>query len=200
MENCMCEAGARSAIGTSTPVKALSPSIIFLKVTRSFLVSAIPSIERVDEAEPSCDISKEVMDMPRGRRAAMLKTIGDKGGDTEKDIADAIDPADARPAVTAAVSVAMLLAADWALAAADFSARLESRYDGKMNTVATKMAKDTKKRRTMKNLTRYSVFRVLIVFGGRRAWYMDFIQRCFGKANPAATEYSSDSSWVIGGI
>jgi osmotically-inducible protein OsmY len=44
-------------------------------------------------------------------------------------------------------------AADWALAVADFSARLESMYDGKRNTVATKTAKEIKKRRTTKNLT-----------------------------------------------
>jgi hypothetical protein len=79
--------------------------------------------------------------------------IGDRAGDTEDDMADAREPADVRPAVTAAVSVAMPPAADWALHTADFSARLESRYDGKRNTVATKTAKEAKKRRTMKNLT-----------------------------------------------
>lgn len=116
-------------------------------------MSANPSIERVDKAEPSYEISKEVMDMPRGRRAAMRNMTGESGGDTEEDMADTREPADVRPVVTAAVSVAMPLAADWAFHAADFSARLDSIYDGKRNTVATKTANEIKKRKTMKNLT-----------------------------------------------
>jgi hypothetical protein len=67
------------------------------------------------------------------------------------------------------------ISADCALAAADFSAKLEMRYDGKRKTDAIKMASEIKKRKTIKNLILYSVLRTLTVFGGRRAWYIGLI-------------------------
>jgi len=101
--------------------------------------------------------------------------IGDRGDETEDEIAVTRDPVDDKPAVMTVVSVAMPLLADCALATADFSFRLETRYDGKRKNEAIKMASEIKKRRTIKNLILYSVLRALTVFGGRRAWYIGLI-------------------------
>ena len=65
--------------------------------------------------------------MPLGRRAAIRKMIVDNGGETKDEMIVTRDPADDKPAVIEVVLVAMPLAADCALAAADFSARLEIR-------------------------------------------------------------------------
>jgi len=51
--------------------------------------------------------------------------IGDRGDETEDEIAVTRDPVDDKPAVMTVVSVAMPLLADCALATADFSFRLE---------------------------------------------------------------------------
>jgi len=183
MENWMLEAEARSDIGTCTPANDVSPSSMFLKVTRSPRVSATPSMVTSDWPAPLYDISKEVIDIPRGRKAAKRSMTGDKVGDTDDDRALTRDPAVERPAVIGAVSVAMPLSADWAFAAADLSAKLDIRYEGKRKTVAMMTAKDIKKNKTMKNLTWYSVLRALTVFDGRSAWYMDFFSGVSAEPN-----------------
>ena len=71
----------------------------------------------------------------------------------EDEIAFTREPADDNPTVIEAVSVAVPIAADSAPAVADFSAKLEMRYDGKRNTVAMRTANETKKSSTMRNLT-----------------------------------------------
>ena len=101
--------------------------------------------------------------------------IVDNGDETKDEMTVTRDPADDKPAVIGVVLVAMPLLADCALATADFSFRLETRYDGKRKTEAIRMASEIKKRKTIKNLTRYSVFSALTVFGGRRAWYIGLI-------------------------
>jgi hypothetical protein len=135
----------------------------------------MPCIITVEWPESTWDTLNELMEIPFGRRAAIRRMIGDRGGETEDKIAVTRDPADDRPVVMAVVSVAMPLLADCALAVIDFSAMVEMRYDGKIKTEAIKMASEIKKRKTIKNLVLYSVLRTLTVFGGRRAWYIGLI-------------------------
>jgi hypothetical protein len=100
---------------------------------------------------------------------------GEIAGETKDEIDETRDPADDKPAFMTAVPVAMLFSADCALTAAEFSAKLDMRYEGKRKTADMIMANETKKRNTTKNLARYSAFNALTVFGGRRAWYMVLI-------------------------
>ena len=112
IENCMCIAEARSEMGTVTPEKSWSPSRMFLNVTRSLLVSANPWMLTAIESGPLLDTLNEEIVMPSGRRAAMRKTTGDKGGNIADERAVTRSPAADRPDVMEAVSVAMPFFAD----------------------------------------------------------------------------------------
>ena len=148
-------------MGTCTSVKLLSPSKICLKATRSFRVAAVPSILTEDEAVPAYSTLNEVIDTPLGFIDDIRSTTDDNGGNADDEIDVTSDCAEVRFAAMTEVSVPMLLSAIWACAPVVFSAILEMRYDGKRKTEEISMVRETKKRKTIKNLIRYSVLRSL---------------------------------------
>ena len=109
----------------------------------------------VDDANPIYETANEFIEMPLGRRDAARKTIGDNAGEAKEDSAVTRDSVADKSAVTEAVSVAMPFSADWASVVTVLSTMLDSKYD-KRKTEATRIARETKKKKTIKNLIRYS--------------------------------------------